>query len=138
MVEKVEVHFDGQVAVKAIIVFKNKILLVRGVDLNESWDLPGGHLHVSETPAEGIVREVYEELGISIIPTEIVYSEQFFHPGPQKNTLMLVYIFEVSSDNLQIAADELESIGWYGENELPGLPIYQNCQNAINYYLKNR
>ena len=30
------------------------------------WDVPGGHIEDAETPAEAVVRELREELGVTI------------------------------------------------------------------------
>ena len=37
-----------------------------------AWSLPGGVLEVGETTAEGIVREVWEETGLTIRPVEMI------------------------------------------------------------------
>jgi ADP-ribose pyrophosphatase YjhB (NUDIX family) len=47
----------------AIIDEAGRILLIRRAD-NQQWAMPGGALSVGETPAEGVVREAYEETGV--------------------------------------------------------------------------
>ena len=47
----------------AIIDDEGRILLIQRAD-NGKWAMPGGALQVGETPAEGVLREVWEETGI--------------------------------------------------------------------------
>ncbi len=50
---------------------KNEILLQLRRDLN-IWGLPGGGMEPGEEPAEGVVREVYEETGVIVHPERII------------------------------------------------------------------
>lgn len=56
-------------AVNVLIVKNNRVLFTRRQ--NKSWGngklvLPGGHVEKDETPTNAIIREVYEELGVSV------------------------------------------------------------------------
>lgn len=53
---------------------EDKLLLVQEgkKDVEGLWNLPGGKLEGSETPEEGVKREVMEETGYLIEPTELV------------------------------------------------------------------
>lgn len=51
---------------------KNKILLVRVRD-NKKWYLPGGKIEFNETPAQALIREIKEELGIDIKDSTLTY-----------------------------------------------------------------
>ena len=68
---KVDASFGGfGVAVKAIIIHDGCILLLRRSS-SDTWnpgelDLPGGRLHIGETAAEGLEREVREETGLGV------------------------------------------------------------------------
>jgi len=52
-----------RVAVKAIIVHKNKVLLVRD-DPDDRWSFPGGGIDYGETAKSALLRELEEELGV--------------------------------------------------------------------------
>ena len=55
----------------AIINEKGQILLIKRRD-NQLWAMPGGLLEVGETPAEGVLREVFEETGLKCQITTLV------------------------------------------------------------------
>ena len=42
------------------------------VGLDQRWELPGGKIEFGETPEQAIVREIQEELGITIKPTRLL------------------------------------------------------------------
>ena len=50
---------------------QDRVLLVRRAD-NGRWDLPAGAVDPGEAPAQALVREVYEETGLAVVPERIV------------------------------------------------------------------
>ena len=64
---------------KAVIIKDNKalILLRAGSEAYAGrWDLPGGHLEEGEELKEGLLREVYEETGLTLSePIESLYTK---------------------------------------------------------------
>jgi len=62
------------VGVGAVVIDGTKVLLVRrGQEpLKGQWSLPGGALELGETLQQGVVREVLEETGLTVVPAGIV------------------------------------------------------------------
>ena len=60
-----EVHFEGKIAQKVIIVKDGKVLLLRDPRMTEViWEIPGGRMNIDEEPREAVAREILEELCI--------------------------------------------------------------------------
>ena len=57
-----------KVDVRAFVVFKEKVLLIREDADDGRWTLPGGWADVNESPSESVVREVEEESGYIVEP----------------------------------------------------------------------
>ena len=70
---------DSDKVSKAVITKEDGALLLlrsAGQKFPHKWDLPGGHIHVGEDPKDGLIREVREETGITLIePIEKLYEE---------------------------------------------------------------
>jgi len=60
-----------KVDVRAAIVKAGKILLVKESQ-DGRWCMPGGWADVGETPAESVIREVWEESGYRVKPTKLI------------------------------------------------------------------
>lgn len=64
-----------RVAVYAVIIKDNKILLTRQWD---GYSLIGGGIKKGETTEEAIVREVFEETGLTIVPDKCIHQSTSF------------------------------------------------------------
>jgi mutator protein MutT len=60
--------------VGAVVIYEGRVLLIRrGKEpLRGRWVIPGGTVEAGETLHEALVREVQEETGLAIHPTEVV------------------------------------------------------------------
>ncbi len=99
------VHYDNPTPVVAAIVqMGNDIILVRNVGWPETWfGLVTGFLEKDETPAEGILREVDEELGLKGEVTRLVG----VYPFTQMNQVIIAY--HVVAEGTIELGDELEA-----------------------------
>jgi ADP-ribose pyrophosphatase YjhB (NUDIX family) len=79
------------------------------------WDLPGGFLHEDEPPLEGLVREVREETGLEIQPTEFLGF--WLEPYDQRTVLCLAWVAKATGEGR--AADDLVELRWFEPRELP-------------------
>jgi ADP-ribose pyrophosphatase YjhB (NUDIX family) len=58
----------------------NHVLLIKNITDFQNWKLPGGGLHRNEAPRIGAVREVHEELGISLAKSSLALVGEFTDP----------------------------------------------------------
>ena len=106
---------------------KGEFLLLRRSENShsnpEKWDLPGGKLTRGEPLEEAVVREVWEETGISIaLPAEIAGYTTFELPG--KRVIAIIYNggylitdVKLSHEHIEYAWSSLDSI--LKMNDLP-------------------
>lgn len=101
------------------------------------WSLPGGHLEWGETVAECAIREVQEEIGVTIalpLLTVPYWSEDFFHDhGKQYVTL---YVWGHTEDMPQILEPHKASdlTFFHGVSDLPQ-PLFVGTAEAARHFL---
>lgn len=108
----------------AVIDETGKILLIRRAD-NGLWAMPGGALDVGETPAEGAVREVLEETGVTCEPVALVgvYDSRLCGTPSLHQLYQFSFLCRPLSSIKQIDppsyAHEVLDIQWFPEQALP-------------------
>lgn len=123
-----EVHFSGKVAVKAMIVNNDKVLITRS-EGDTLWDLPGGRINEGEALEEAIVREVREELGVDIEVARLLCSEQSLHRKDNHYIMFVTFearLVEPDSPSF-IPNEESEEIRWINRNEYDATQMFDQC-----------
>ncbi len=136
-----EVHFEGKIAQKAIIIKENKVLLVRDPRMKqEIWEIPGGRMNIDEEPREAVAREIQEELGIDVTVGRVVYMEQFIQGNEGKRALVIVYACTMvdSEQPIHMSETEVCEIAWVLYDELPEYPLFPEYLRALDCYFANR
>ena len=132
-----EINF--RLAVKAFIVHKNKLLIVKRasdeVQKPNIWELPGGRLKPGEDPFLGIVREVREETGLYINPILPMRVTHFERDDGQTITLIISLCKPVGG-KLAIS-EEHSDIRWVDLNKCKrGLTDF--FHKDVDYYYRLR
>ena len=124
---------------------QGELLVQRSVD-NGQWYLPGGGIDPGEEPADAVVREVWEETGIRVIPKHLsgVYTDPMvtYPNGDQVIYICLTFVCEPIGGDLSPHDDESLEVGYYPIDHLPDLSPndrlrLQHAQsNAIKTYFR--
>jgi 8-oxo-dGTP diphosphatase len=88
------------------------------------WDLPGGKLEREEILEEAVVREVWEETGITIVPGEIAGYIMF--ELPEKKVIAIVYDGGYIASDVKLSHEHTE-YSWIPHDrilEMSALPPY--------------
>lgn len=100
-----------RVVVEGIALREGKVLLVKGSrGLNEGrWSLPGGFLRFGETPEEGVLREVEEEVGSPARIERLLALKARL--GPKSRLHWIMALFEVTlTGELAPDPDEIAAV----------------------------
>ncbi|MDL2060112.1 (deoxy)nucleoside triphosphate pyrophosphohydrolase [Mesosutterella sp. AGMB02718] len=102
--------------VAAIIHHEGKILATqRGYgDFKDGWEFPGGKVEPGETPQEAIVREIREELEVTIRPERLVTTVECDYP--KFHLTMHCFLASVAEGSITLL--EHEAAKWLGKDEL--------------------
>lgn len=83
------------------------------------WALPGGLLKRGEDPADAVVREVREEVGVRLDRDELPAPRALVAPHEQRVDLVFVVDTADDRDARQGDPAEVRRIGWFTPDELP-------------------
>ena len=116
-----------------VLVKDGKILVQRDKDGNE-YALPGGHIKLGETTADGLVREYKEETGADIRSLRLLWTEECFWEwnGRKAHNLAYYYLIELCEGSDIADVGEFIShkdncnvvIGWMPIDKLEDVIIY--------------
>ena len=100
---------------------KKEILLVKSYKWPGKWVVMGGHIEWGEKIAEAVVREVKEELGLTVIFDHVIETVEFvldpsFHA--QKHMVALQSLCRVVGDTTPtLDQDEIQEAKWFSIND---------------------
>ena len=124
------------VGVGAIIIEDDHVVLVkrRHPPLAGEWSIPGGVLEVGETLGEAVVREVLEETGIAVEPSELLGVYDRVLRDNDGRTLYHYVLIDFLCRRLNgapRASGDADEARWFSEQELAKLPLPPDTQDVI-------
>lgn len=129
----------------AIITCQGKLLLERRRD-SDTWGLIGGGVKKTESSLEGMVREIYEELGLRVPAEKLTKLQTYGEPGRVAafrdgsvwRMVIVVYGLELDREpTLRISAESRE-LRFFGRDELSSIEIPVTHQDIVEDWFVNR
>ncbi|MEU8235213.1 NUDIX domain-containing protein [Actinoplanes sp. NPDC048967] len=113
-----------------------RLLLGRRAD-NGSWALIAGTMDPGEQPAETVVREVYEETAVHVVPeriTSVLTQPPNTYPnGDETEFVDITFRCRAVGGEARVNDDESLAVGWFELGDLP--PINDLNRRRIEYAL---
>lgn len=81
------------------------------------WEFPGGKLQPGETPEAALVRELKEELGITLLD----YEPWYFVSHPYETFHLLMVMYRCTRFTGQPKAIEVNQFAWFDREAISGL-----------------
>ena len=100
---------------------EGRILLVREAIDDNRWTLPGGWAEVNQTPAESVVREVFEESGYRVRAAKLAAvwdRARQGHPAGSASVVKLAFVCALEGGSPTTSL-ETSGCGWFAEHEIP-------------------
>ena len=98
---------DTSISAKVVLHRNGKVLLLKN---DKGWDLPGGHIKQDENILSGILREVFEETGLTLT-SEDIKSMNMSHKNKR------FFCGEFTTDDVQLSEEHYE-FGFYSLEEV--------------------
>ena len=97
---------------------RNEVLLVKH-SYKKFWMFPGGTVKDNEDGKDTAVREIKEELNISVFPTNLKKIHEFKSNSEYKRNTNFVYKIHLKNPEIKIDNREITQFKWFPIDKLP-------------------
>lgn len=131
---------DKQITVFcACVIRDNKILLTlrdeeEAPDAHLKWEFPGGKVEFTETPEEGIIREVFEETGVTVKINRLlpyVQTNYWNYSWGKQQTLCFFFLCDYLKQETVEKDHHVAKIDWVDLEEVKSLPSLPGTMEII-------
>lgn len=120
------------VSVKAVLPVDGRVPLL----LNErgEWELPGGRLEPGEQPADAVIREIHEELGVAAAVDRLLDTWLYRIAG-HGEVLIVTYLCRLTGPPHWRVSDEHRALRHAALSELDALPMPEGYRRSVRAVL---
>ena len=134
-----------RVAMKAVIVRDNKVLILREASTYEDgsntgkYHFPGGRINPGEPFAEGLKREVREETGLEIEIIEPLYVGEWFPTiKGVPNHIVAMFMICTAEDKPIVLSDEHDAYEWVDEISMANFVLMPPDDDVVRAYYRRQ
>ncbi|UCD88315.1 MAG: NUDIX hydrolase [Desulfobacterales bacterium] len=125
-----------QVAVGAIVVRENEVLLVKRSQPPSKgrWAIPGGRVELGETLQQAAEREIMEETGLTIRALNPIYTFEVIERDDAGRIRFHYVIVDLLADYVSgelKPSDDASEAQWVTPEELEGLPVSKTTREVL-------
>ena len=132
----------NHIGTSVFISYNGELLLEHRKD-SDTWAVVGGGLHTDETLAECAVREVYEETGIKLNVSDLLFYKIYDDPSriasyPDGNVLRVITaVYHLKLEKLPVltCSDESRELKFFSKKDLTDIKIANTHIPLIKDYL---
>lgn len=127
-----------KVSTAAVIEKEDCILLARRANAPwlGYWYLPAGYVEADENPEDAVSREVREETGLIVLPSQLI-GLYFFDDDPRGHGLLLVYRCQVVGGQVT-TSDETDAVRYFSTEDLPHKICGAGHQDALRDWVSRK
>lgn len=92
---------------------------------------PGGHVEKGESFVESVIREVYEETGLTIENPVLCGTKQFLDEGDVR---YVVLFYKASRFSGQLKSSEEGEVFWISRKDLPKYPLSVDLMDMVRIF----
>lgn len=138
-------NMPAHLGANAIITWDGKLLLERRRD-SDTWGLVGGGVKKTESSQQGMIREIYEELGLRVKPEQLtklqVYGEPgrvaAFQDGSIWRMVIVVYGLSLTQEPVLRISAESRQLRFFSREELKTIEIAVTHQDIVEDWFVNK
>ena len=116
------------VVAAALVNDRNEVLLAQrpeGKRLAGKWEFPGGKVEEGETPEHALARELHEELGITVEPSDLEPFWFLSHSYPEFDFHLVMPVYTLRKWRGEVAALEHAAVTWKAPAAMGELPMIE-------------
>jgi 8-oxo-dGTP pyrophosphatase MutT (NUDIX family) len=121
------------VSIKGVLLIDGRVVLLKNE--RDEWELPGGKLDPGETPETCVVREIDEELGLTV-ECEAILDSWLYEIRPEVHVLIVTYGCRLLKPASPRLSDEHKEVGLFAPDEIAALPMPGGYRRSIMAWIE--